>query len=209
MKKILITGVGRSGTTFIMQILTELGYDTGFKDRHHDWRVNVRAGQEMAYPVELAFDDDMNLVWNQNITELKHIFETYPKIIKSPGFSIHLKKLIGDEIIEVEHVIIPIRDVEKSAKSRIAVRLHGWPRVLDGLKSSLSKQRTAHYICLGMLLEALQLYDISHTFIKFPEMVVSTDYLYSKLRIPFPDMEKGEFAKVFDLVSDKKLITIK
>ena len=48
MKKhhLIISGTGRAGTTFLVQLLTELGLDTGFKDAFSEFHANCNAGME-------------------------------------------------------------------------------------------------------------------------------------------------------------------
>lgn len=208
-KKILITGTGRSGTTLIMQILTELGYDTGFKDKNHDWRDWVRAGQEMGYPVHLKYNNKMELYWTGSSLRDKQLLETYPRIIKSPTFTLHLKKLLDKDIIELEHVIIPIREVDKCVASRKKANLMHEPLYLSEITDEMVKEKVFNYIMLGHLLEALAFYNLDHTYIKYPEMVYSPDYLYYKLKGIFWNMNKGRFIEVHQELAKEELVTIK
>jgi hypothetical protein len=43
---VIISGTGRAGTTFLVQLLTELGLDTGFPDAHSQIFPNCNAGME-------------------------------------------------------------------------------------------------------------------------------------------------------------------
>jgi hypothetical protein len=45
-RHVIISGTGRAGTTFLVQLLTELGLDTGLTDSHTDIFENCNAGME-------------------------------------------------------------------------------------------------------------------------------------------------------------------
>src|SRR5688572_28074547 len=91
---IIISGTGRAGTTFLLQLLTELGLDTGFpKGQVLD--TNSRAGMELDIRDSHA-----------------------PYVIKSPWLCDYLDDVLqGGEII-VYHAIIPVRDLYAAAQSR-------------------------------------------------------------------------------------------
>src|SRR4051812_2282217 len=86
--KIVITGTGRAGTTLLVQILTDLGFDTGFK---LDARINedARAGLER---------------------DILH--PNAPRIVKDPGLSRRLRGYLAEGTVAVEHVIVPMRDLD-------------------------------------------------------------------------------------------------
>lgn len=207
-KKIVVCGTGRAGTTFIMQILTEMGYDTGLKSMDDDFRESVRAGQEIPYPVGINFNKNLELEWTMSFHEAKTRLEQTPYIIKSPNFSNHLSELIKNNIIEVEHVIIPIRNIQHVAESRVKVDLEMTSDFFPNIENKISRQKTVAYMMLGRLVEAINLYDLKYTFIKFPEMVYTADYLLDKLKNVFPDIKGELFYQIFHKVSKKELITI-
>jgi hypothetical protein len=94
---VVITGTGRAGTTFLVELLTCLGLDTGFsadsvgqkKDRHG------RAGLE------------------HDIRE-----SNCPFLVKSPWFCDYAEEVICRDDILIEHIFIPIRDLNAAAESR-------------------------------------------------------------------------------------------
>ena len=105
--KILITGTGRSGTSFLVQLMSFLGMETGYDknvtyEQHppHNPR-NINAGLE-----------------NQPLTNEK------VRIHKAPAFALVIDSIINN--YKLDHVIIPIRNLQDSAKSRVESGLL-WP----------------------------------------------------------------------------------
>jgi hypothetical protein len=89
---IIISGTGRAGTTFLIQLLTVLGLDTGFSDITSEVMKNSNAGMEKDIRAADA-----------------------PYIIKSPWLCDYLGE-VKDVIID--HAIVPIRDLYSAAESR-------------------------------------------------------------------------------------------
>ena len=91
---IIISGTGRAGTTFLVQLLTELGLDTGFpKGQKIDQ--NSSAGLELDLRSARA-----------------------PYIIKSPWLCDYLDEVLqGGELI-IDCALIPMRDLYSAAESR-------------------------------------------------------------------------------------------
>ena len=97
MGKIIITGTGRAGTTFLIQLFTELGLDTGYTPENwrNDYDANASAG--------LEFDFGQTRL---------------PRILKNPAFCETLPALLADGIMVIDHAIIPMRKLEEAAHSR-------------------------------------------------------------------------------------------
>ena len=88
---VLISGTGRAGTTFLVQPLTELGFDTG----NGHYFENCRAGLE-------------HVVLDENA----------PFIVRSHIYAMRSKILLKTRIKIIKHLIIPIRDLYFAAESR-------------------------------------------------------------------------------------------
>lgn len=172
MGKILITGPGRSGTTFLVQLLTRLGLDTGFEPYKEIFIPEVRAGGEWCIPLDIYNDSDE--VMREKIDEA-------PRILKSCEWGLVLKQLIKGNTIEVDHIIIPVRDLEDAAKSRLEVGLD-W-MVADNLEGEdrVVNQADIKAIALGRAIEVCLLYDIPYTLMLFPRFVDDIDYCWGKL----------------------------
>lgn len=95
---IIITGTGRAGTTVLMILLTKLGIDTGFTEETLDQFIydNCKAGLE------------------KNI-----LSENPPYVVKSPAIMDKIDEVVKN--VKLEHIIVPIRNFESAANSRIRV----------------------------------------------------------------------------------------
>lgn len=96
MEKIYITGTGRCGTTFLIKIFSFLNFDTGFSKDNYKKHIfsNCNSGMEKKY-------DAVN------------------KVIKNPTIINDIKLILENPNIKIKLIIIPIRDYELSAKSRV------------------------------------------------------------------------------------------
>lgn len=95
MEKVLITGTGRCGTTFLIKLFTFLGFDTGYNRENYHLYIGKKCNSGME----------------------KTTFENY--IVKNPLFITGIEDLIKKQSIKIKKVIIPLRNLEQSAKSRV------------------------------------------------------------------------------------------
>ncbi len=176
-EKILITGTGRCGTSFLMMLFTLLGLDTGYtRENYH------------------LFLDAVNGSGLENNTA---VLPQY--IIKNPYFLIN-----GDDVVKrvkVKYMIIPIRDYEKSAESRVRL---GNER--GGLWDATNKeeQLQVYYKMMSKYMLDMVRYNIPTIFLDFDRMVTSSQYLYEKL-YPMLDMiDYDTFHKVYEEANMKQ-----
>ena len=159
--KIVIAGTGRAGTTLLIDILTELGLDTGFR-RDAPVDPHARAGLERS-----IFKEDA------------------PRIIKNPGLSSKLRTILAEGRIPIEHVIVPVRDLDVAVASRVRVsdygRRHGVKGGMVGAKRP-SSQRAYLAEIFYELVWTLVEFDVPHTFLAFPRFASDAAYTYDKLR---------------------------
>ena len=98
--KVFISGTGRAGTTLLVQLLTELGLDTGFDRSSLDesYFSSARAGLE----------------WDLSD-------RNGPRFQKSPFLCDRLGEIVsrGDKI---DLLIVPVRAISDAAKSRLKVQ---------------------------------------------------------------------------------------
>ena len=157
--KVVIAGTGRAGTTLLVALLSDLGIDTGF-----------RPGVKMDGSGGLERDPSKG--------------GNMPRVIKAPGLSTRLGRLLDENIIEVEHVIVPTRDLDIAAASRI--RVAGYGRFLGvrggftGTRSARRQKRVLESM-LSELVWTIARYDLPHTFLEFPRFAHDWHYLYEKL----------------------------
>jgi hypothetical protein len=184
--KIIITGTGRAGTTFLVRLLTELGLDTGYTRRNwsRDYLSHCDAGLE------------------HDLTDPEA-----PYIVKNPALCETLGSILADGRIVIDHAFIPIRELEAVASSRI--RIGGANESVPGglLKSSdPALQKAVLAEMFHQLMHTLVARDIPHTFLLFPRLACDADYAYIRLRSILGSMPLETFRKAFARVSNPALI---
>tara|TARA_B100000902_G_scaffold271962_1_gene257908 strand:- start:69 stop:614 length:546 start_codon:yes stop_codon:yes gene_type:complete len=157
MEKILITGTGRSGTTFLIKIFSFLDFDTGFNINNYKKYIHSNCNSGMENP-----------------------YNAKPYILKSPGFMSDIEKIVKNkENITIKTVIIPIRDFKTSAKSRVK---HGRrPGGLWGANDELSQINFYKNILTNYIYISTK-YDINTIFVDFDRMINDKKYLFNKLK---------------------------
>lgn len=194
---IVISGTGRAGTTFLMQLLTALNFDTGFSSKDEMFDANSQAG------MELDLRDD-----------------NCPFIIKSPFVCDYIESVLNQKKIKIEHLILPVRDLYDAAESRIDVVRRF--KAKQGLSDRASMQITgglwgtesfemqkavlAHKFY--MLIYTATRFNIPITFLDFPRIVHDPLYLRKKLTTIFgkEKLMPKAFNKIFYEISRPELI---
>lgn len=158
--KVVIAGTGRTGTTLLVQILTDLGLDTGFATDHP---IDDRAHAGLESDIESA---------------------DAPRIVKDPLLSLSLGPLLEAGRVEVEHVIIPIRDLDVAVASRVRIARYGRKfRAKGGLFGTASARRQKEALSLVSyeLSWSIARHDLPHTLLAFPRFALDWEYTYRKL----------------------------
>ncbi len=200
--KMVITGTGRAGTTFLVQLLTALDIDTGFRDIHDGVYENCHAGME---------------------TDIRD--PSSPYIVKNPSLCDELAGIVASGTYVIDHVFIPIRDLEAAALSRVSVFCEardtrkGWIRQLrtafkhkkavpGGLIGTDNPKEQLPILAekLYRLIYAITLFDIPHTLLHFPRITQDSWYLYRKLAPIVADMDYPRFKRAFDDVVQPALV---
>jgi hypothetical protein len=187
----LITGTGRAGTTVLMQILTELGYDTGFRNAREEIDPIARAGMERRLEDAAA-----------------------PYFVKDPKLCDRLAVVMRSNAIVIDHAIVPVRDLFSAAESRRRVtrRQATWwqrvPQVRGGLfgTRSMKRQEQALALKLYTLIHTLAEHDVPTTFLSFPRFVHDPAYLYHKLEFVWSAVGYGAYLAAFQSVVDPALV---
>jgi hypothetical protein len=181
--KVIITGTGRAGTTFLVRLLGELGLDTGITDRNWDRK----------------YFDHCNAGLEHEILDPKT-----PYIIKNPALCATLGAALATGRFVIDHAYIPIRELGSVAASRAAVggadgsRPGGlWGTADPGAQGAVMGE------LFHGLVHTLVAHEIPHTFILFPRMVADPAYAYRKLeflmtRISSFEVFKGAFHRTAD-----------
>jgi hypothetical protein len=187
--KIFISGTGRAGTTFLVQLLTQMGEDTGFKSGSGSrYYPQARAG-----------------------LELNFLKPGGPRIMKSPHLCDRLAEALS--VTEISHVIIPVRNFEEAAASRRLVQFEttgsedGKP-VKGGLWGTEIAADQADVLRRKFcgLVEGLLIADIPMTLLAFPRLATDPNYLFQKLRPIFPHWGERQLREAFTLTAKADMI---
>lgn len=177
MEKILITGTGRCGTTFLIKLFSFLNYDTGFTKTNYQASINNNCNSGM-----------------ENEITASHY------IIKSPYFLRDMGKILSNKMIHVKLVIIPVRDFTQSAKSRVS---HG--NNAGGLwdASNLEEQINFYDMIMSNYRVLMATENTNTIFLDFDQMITDKQYLFEKLKVVLDEKQINfqEFSNVYDEVT--------
>jgi hypothetical protein len=184
--KVIITGTGRAGTTFLVRLLTELGLDTGYT--RDTWRE--------------AYNSHCQAGLEHDLADPKS-----PYIVKNPGLCLELAVILAQGRIVIDHALVPVRDLESAARSRIRVG-GGGGAVPGGMvhTDDPSQQKGALAEAFHGLIHTLAVYDIPHTLLHFPRFAQEPDYALAKLRFLLGDLSRERFHAAFARVAEPALI---
>jgi hypothetical protein len=182
LKKFLITGTGRSGTTFLMLILSYLNLDTGFE--------NEKELEEGIFPeCNAGLEQYSSCVFGKE-------GKKSPRIVKSPSI-IHEIDSILKRGIQIEHVFIPVRDYYQSANSRSKNISNGGFWKAKNVEDQISFY---HKIMAEFLVEMVK-NDIDTTFLDFEKMITSEEYTFKKLNPVLEEISFSDFSEAFKKAS--------
>lgn len=203
-KHIVITGTGRTGTTFLVELLTNLGLDTGYNPEQlkEKKNKNSRAGLE---------------------NDLRK--DNCPYIAKDPWFCDYAQEVLSRSDIEIEHVFIPMRDLKAAVASRKHVTEMGTKnaklekkigylfgkkkKFAGGIHTKAQKNNNQEEILLQQvynLILALSNTDVNITLIKYPRSTKDANYLYHKLKPILKDITFSEFSTVYNKTVNPDLV---
>jgi hypothetical protein len=184
--KVIITGTGRSGTTFLVRLLGALGLDTGISDGNYGKKYfeNCHAGLEF------------------NLLD-----EKTPYIVKNPALCDTLGPALATGRFVIDHAYIPIRELKSVAASRAAVGgAHGSKPGGLWRTAEPANQEAVMGEMLHTLMHTLAAHDIPHTFILFPRMVTDPAYTFRKLEFLMRGISPETFSGAFARTSDPSLV---
>lgn len=184
---VLITGVGRAGTTFLIELLTHLGLDTGFTEETLKKKKEPRGRAGL---------------------ETQHIRFDSPYIIKSPWFIDVMDTLLESDLYHIDHVFIPVRDLYSAAESRRAVSAGGGGGGAIWYTNSMKKGDQEKVLAEKTydLLHSLSSHDVPVTLINFPLLTKDSKYLYKKLKPILKDIKFKTFDEVYNKVLQPQLV---
>lgn len=157
MEKILITGTGRSGTTFLVKLFTLLDFDTGFDKK-----------------------DYLTYVFENCNAGLEKTMNDNHEVLKSPSFIKDIDSIIKDHKIKL--VIIPVRNYTDSAKSRAS---RGFNNGGLWFAHTAEEQEAFYYKLIANYVYYMTKFDINTAFLDFDRMTTDKQYLYDRLNSIF------------------------
>jgi hypothetical protein len=177
----LIAGPGCSGTTFLWELLKELGFDTGdVTEYFHHRKAEAKKGN-IPYIVK-------------GTAGLCHNFPEYVKRFN----------------LQVDHVIVALRNLESNVKSkaRTRKRRRGQAgqfknRTTEDIRDELRERIP---LCIGRLMLHLLEGEHPHTVIMFPRSAQDVDYCYEKITSAMGDIQYDEFVEAWNKVVQPELI---
>lgn len=200
-KHIVITGTGRTGTTFLVQLFTSLGLDTGYSPEDLDsphYNPNARAGLEHDIRLPQA-----------------------PYVVKSPWFCDYAGEVLADPDIIIEHVFVPMRSIFAAAESRRfvlrqakeqgVISANANPESVPGglWHTQSDEQGIQERILLDQfykLMLALSGSMVPVTLLQYPRLVAEPRYLYEKLRPVSGSIDFAAFKAAYDKTANPAMV---
>jgi hypothetical protein len=187
---IIISGTGRAGTTFLIQLLTCLGFDTGFAD------------------IEAAIDPNCNAGMELDLRQ-----PGAPYIVKSPWLCDYLDALLEQTDIVIDHAVIPVRDLFAAAESRRNVVQRSNTdqrpsRIPGGLwhTDRAEEQEAILAVQFHKIIYTLVKREVPVTFLYFPRLVQDAEYLYEKLGFLLNQIPFNRFLSEFNATARPELV---
>lgn len=172
--KLYIGGTGRSGTTFLILILSLLGVDPNSNGERALKQIpSGKSGFEVG---EHTPEKDI------------------PYIVKSPGYITKIDAIVQKH--HIDYFIIPIRNYKDAAKSRDNIGA-GIPGGLWAATNA-EEQELFYYKIMAEYLYKMTVYDVPTIFINFDKMVSDDKYLFDKLKPVLKDRSYEEFKVAYD-----------
>jgi hypothetical protein len=187
---LVISGTGRTGTTFLVQLFTELGLDTGFADSSAGIFEICNAGME----------------WDLRSPDV-------PYVVKDPRLCDYLDDLLQENRIVIDHAFVPVRDLYSAAESRRHVTQRADPAlgrfgIPGGLWDTNAPEQQEDVLAryFHQLIQTLTKNDIPLTLLSFPRIVLDPDYLYQKVSPVVAVVGFDLFLEAFSRVARPELV---
>lgn len=158
-KKIIITGTGRAGTTFLMQLLQRVGLRTGF-EHNHKIDGQSHAGLELG----------VNSLTVPNID-----------VVKNPAFAHNMSAILREYSAFINVIIIPVRNIHEVAASRAVHGINhdgGFTKGVTSVRQQRRQAQEAH----TALNAALQASALPYIYLVYPKHVLHEYYAYERLK---------------------------
>lgn len=192
---LIISGTGRTGTTFLVQLFTALRLDTGFSNPHESIFENCNAGMEWDIRREDA-----------------------PYIVKSPAMCEYIGAMLQSREVAIDHAIIPMRDLYAAAESRRDVERRSDPALFEdgmvnggligrpGRLGQPEEQETLLAQRFHNLVYALVRHDVPMIFLDFPRFIAEPEYLFDKLHPVMPGVFYTAFSRAHAVLAQPEIV---
>jgi hypothetical protein len=191
--KVIITGAGRCGTTFLVQLFTLLGHDTGLGRIDGVWCFKKTGKPAM---LDLVSAGCEHLLKSD-----KEYLESLPTVIKDPEATNTLPLIRELVPFPVERVYLCLRDPYEQARSKARFR-EILPNVEhDGDENSIC--RRVHNLLLYCTKE-----HIPYTTLSFPEML-DEGYLLEELYLRHGGYPPNNFTEAVRGLAKQELVHLK
>ncbi len=187
---LIISGTGRAGTTFLVQLFTALGFDTGFKDAATGVFENCNAGMELDIR-------DSNA----------------PYVVKGPYLCDQLASVLDGGDVVIDQALVPIRDLFAAAESRRDVTRRTdsalYPQEVPGGLWKTDAPEKQEAILTGQLYKLLFVLakrDIPTTLLYFPRFIHEPEYLYERAGFAAKKISREKFMEAFKKVARPELV---
>ncbi|MGQ0830571.1 MAG: hypothetical protein ACT4OV_02730 [Microthrixaceae bacterium] len=171
--KIVITGTGRAGTTLLVQILDELGLDTGLAEgKTTPYGPMTRAG------LEARVDDP-----------------EAPRVVKDMTLGFRIREILSEGAVRIDHVILPDRRLDVAAASRIRAARYGRRPFGRGALTGTIKATEQIRVLETMrheIVSALDDFGIPYTVLQFPRFASDATYALEALTPILPGVSLAE-----------------
>lgn len=182
--KIVVTGTGRCGTSFLMQLLTNCGLNTGYSREEAE--------------TSIARIDGLNAGIEHGTLNDRTFKSEY---IKNPNWLTIENFTLLKKTHHIERVLLLIRDFEAVAKSKEYMHstTHGSYGGFSLGATDIDSQRVANALALYVFIEHISRIGVKFTIINFNKMMSSPNYLYGKLERPVKyGPFKAEYKELLD-----------
>jgi hypothetical protein len=189
---VIISGTGRAGTTFLVQLLGRVGLETG-----------------VGSAVVTGMDGTANAGLECDLRR-----SDAPYVVKAPHLCEMLDAVLAKGEVVVDHALVPVRDLYGAAESRRDVVRRSNSKLPPQLMAGglfgtddPAAQEAALAVRLYHLVHTLVKHDVPTTLLHFPRLVEDPSYLFGKLRRVLPaDMKYAGFLEAFRDVSQPELV---
>lgn len=165
----IVTGTGRTGTTFLMALFTDVGMPTGL--------TKARVDQVEQEPSHGGLEGP-SFCWHERPTSNNWTpCNSNVRIFKDPYFSLNHAWFNEPH---VGHIIVPVRWLAAVASSR-AKEGQGAGGYWDGAQTPQQMDLDDHVMLANLLVNCVE-HDMDVTFLAFPRMLTDSQYTYTKLR---------------------------